>query len=1102
MSHSDSAVRAPPSPPDSVPSSPVEKGVLPEISPTSMATTPALHGSPIRTHLPPSPSPKSQSSSPNVTSNTAYTSTRCDHYAGESPFDLGSSSSSGDIAEAEGLMQSLGFSSPQSTASSNGPKELSHDLEEGEVTESLHTLMPTTISVGSLPSPIDNSTTPTPTHTTSVTPAAQSPRSQRERQSSQLGGAIPSSPEVVPSGPVHGVKEAPAAGNLTRLVEPSASLSTLPSTTTFSSLSTLNSASSFYTASSSSTSISSSGSTKDLTKSITIDDAASISPQPSLSVHGIPESGTINLEELTKVPVINSTLNPHAAEHIPTSSSTPALSSSSDKVDGITSSASAPAVSDPNDDDYKTPNVYINGLPPHFPEDQLFDLAAPFGEVKSVRSFTRHVGEKKSGYGFVLFVTVEAAEKCIQSLRRFRNLHPTFSKQVHKIPGLPYTQTGPTWEQDSTVTNTGSGHRAAGASVGSGQTFKSKMEKFSDPNSTNVYMEGLPLSIDEAVSVVFFFFLLFVPLGSLAALVSPHRIKSQRFFQTRLSNPPRIIAFVRLETRSGAEEIIERLHGRMVRGWNDPGSRISVRFADTGEQRELRRTERAIREDDNSPARLTIAQAALLNLRGREQLRSQSGYTAPVIGTTRAESPGAPTANQIYHDFTSNAHDHIVGGYRGSAHDISSAAVALVNAKNVAASMMSNPRSSYNKGQYVQGFGGLNPERRSLNPQMAALLDSLRDNGQPWSASGERYGVNGDSVQSSTRNPHPLGDVDINLGYPSHISTQRPGGGGVAQARSGYTPTEEFILQTHQMGQRRRGGGDQVDINVGVRGYRTQASTLSLPQSQSGSYYSNGSSLPAVLEDDFHSGQAIAPQGASSGQQYAGANRGAGQVQASRVTRGDGESSVQQYTSTPSTQTQVSNRNYNNSSNHNNQAHIRSTTLPPSTTPSANQSRHYQHNSMSVPKSRNVSSDILRTTSQQQQTQTSQSLSSKHRPTPIMNDNDNKPSLGNTTYTTGHRHGYDKSLHLNTDPDYKKPGAGGFNTAHTVYSSSANSFRGDDVYDVPQASPPLVSPALTYTSRGSAATLSPSTPYVGSFPSNGGGFQGQTSEEGVVGDGR
>lgn len=44
----------------------------------------------------------------------------------------------------------------------------------------------------------------------------------------------------------------------------------------------------------------------------------------------------------------------------------------------------------------------------------------------------------------------------------------------------------------------------------------------------------------------------------------------------------------RFETRPAAEEIIERLHGRVVRGWNDNGSRISVRFADSNEQRELR----------------------------------------------------------------------------------------------------------------------------------------------------------------------------------------------------------------------------------------------------------------------------------------------------------------------------------------------------------------------------------------------------------------------------------------------------------------------------------------------------------------------------------
>ena len=56
------------------------------------------------------------------------------------------------------------------------------------------------------------------------------------------------------------------------------------------------------------------------------------------------------------------------------------------------------------------------------------------------------------------------------------------------------------------------------------------MEQLSDTASTNLYMEGLPLSITE---------------DTLRALVTPYRIMSSRFFHTRLSSPPRIIAFVR-----------------------------------------------------------------------------------------------------------------------------------------------------------------------------------------------------------------------------------------------------------------------------------------------------------------------------------------------------------------------------------------------------------------------------------------------------------------------------------------------------------------------------------------------------------------------------
>ncbi|KAA1473141.1 hypothetical protein DENSPDRAFT_224517 [Dentipellis sp. KUC8613] len=256
---------------------------------------------------------------------------------------------------------------------------------------------------------------------------------------------------------------------------------------------------------------------------------------------------------------------------------------------------------------FKTPNVYINGLPPNFPEENLFEMTKDFGPVVSVRTFTRHVSERPSGYGFVLFETIDGAEKCIESLRRYRNLHPSFSKQIHKIPGTSYAALASS--TSGALSPSPSVSSASDAGTAGSETFKARMERLKDESSTNLYMEGLPLSIDEA---------------TLGALVNPHAIKSSRFFQTKLSHPPRIIAFVRLESRAACEDIIERLHGRMVRGHDDPGSRISVRFADSAEQRELRRSERMGREGEPSPSRLSMAQAALLNLQG-QQLRGSHG---------------------------------------------------------------------------------------------------------------------------------------------------------------------------------------------------------------------------------------------------------------------------------------------------------------------------------------------------------------------------------------------------------------------------------------------------------------------------------------------
>lgn len=83
-----------------------------------------------------------------------------------------------------------------------------------------------------------------------------------------------------------------------------------------------------------------------------------------------------------------STLPSHASMNSLTSSSS--LSSISSRSSTTSSTASNSSSS------LKTPNVYINGLPPNFPEEQLLEMTKPYGEVISVRTFTRHVSEKPS----------------------------------------------------------------------------------------------------------------------------------------------------------------------------------------------------------------------------------------------------------------------------------------------------------------------------------------------------------------------------------------------------------------------------------------------------------------------------------------------------------------------------------------------------------------------------------------------------------------------------------------------------------------------------------------------------------------------------------
>ncbi|KIJ15388.1 hypothetical protein PAXINDRAFT_155694 [Paxillus involutus ATCC 200175] len=383
----------------------------------------------------------------------------------------------------------------------------------------------------------------------------------------------------------------------------------------------------------------------------------------------------------------------------------------------------------------RTPNVYINGLPPHFPEQELFALARSFGEVKSVRTFTRHVSEKPTGYGFVLFSDVDSAERCIEGLRKYRNIHPSFSKQVHRIPGTEYAQ-----------------HAMAQASDHDMNTFKSRMEKLKDTASTNLYIEGLPLSIDEE---------------SLATLVLPYKIKSSRFFKTKLSDPPRIIAFVRLENRDAAEETIERLHGRMVRGWNDSGCRISVRFADSAEQRELRRAERALKNGDQSPARLTIAQAALLNLRGQEL----QANTRSAVGGQRhrvVNSQGTRLLSENHVAFNSTADSGV--------------------------SLEPNSRPS-NLHYAFRESPVLTTQDLAITSDMDYLLQSIQNMGYDDGLldSSLSPGFSAEYITAQQAQLRALANAGLLSPNVLPITLPR----GQTQAHNGFTPAEELILEAH-----------------------------------------------------------------------------------------------------------------------------------------------------------------------------------------------------------------------------------------------------------------------------------------------------------------
>jgi hypothetical protein len=245
------------------------------------------------------------------------------------------------------------------------------------------------------------------------------------------------------------------------------------------------------------------------------------------------------------------------------------------------------------------------------------------------------------------------------------------------------------------------------------------------------------------------------------------------------------------------------------------------------------RTERATREGENSPARITIAQAALLNLHGQE-LRSQAAAALP----TRSPLPALSLDRRVNINRPQPEHARFPE-YSSNAYVPAPAFTvdySLAPGRQPPRTQTPTHTSPYHH------HAPLPSEARtqSMDPTMAALLESLRGNGAPFQATNAYTGGQGayqdhsHHILANRGSIHIPAEMEYGMGYGQATTTQ---------TRSGYTATEEFIMRAHadsnaqrrrpaplDLVRRRRDSDASVNIGMGVRGYRAQASSVSVPQ--------------------------------------------------------------------------------------------------------------------------------------------------------------------------------------------------------------------------------------------------------------------------------
>jgi RNA recognition motif-containing protein len=190
-------------------------------------------------------------------------------------------------------------------------------------------------------------------------------------------------------------------------------------------------------------------------------------------------------------------------------------------------------------------NIYVCRLNKKTDEEQLKQLVQRCGEVESVKIIYEQENskQKSKGYGFILFKTNEAAAKAVTFLRS-EGFGASFAK-----PSLSL-----------------------------------KLKELHDNNSTNLYFANLPLFWEERELLQ-----LMEQKGFNDDQIQSIRVMRKKYMDCSFG-------FVKLESRSTAEEVIKALNGSMLK---ENGRALGVRFADTFEQKKLKTT---IRQRSSSSA--------------------------------------------------------------------------------------------------------------------------------------------------------------------------------------------------------------------------------------------------------------------------------------------------------------------------------------------------------------------------------------------------------------------------------------------------------------------------------------------------------------------